>query len=63
MSTNQSNGIEISQSRTRDTERMTRVHLTLFDRAKFTLLFAGTYLFLVWAAMRSEEHTSELQSH
>lgn len=38
-------------SRKRDSERRTRVHLSLFDRAKFILLFAGTYLILVWALL------------
>jgi len=51
MSTNLNNREANIQSRTRDVDRKTRVHLTLFDRAKFLLLFAGTYLFLVWAAM------------
>jgi cell division protease FtsH len=38
-------------SRKRDSERRTRVHLSLFDRSKFLLLFAGTYAILVWALL------------
>ena len=38
-------------SRKRDADRRTRVHLSLFDRAKFLLLFAFTYLILVWALL------------
>ena len=38
-------------SRKRDSERRTRVHLSLFDRAKFTILFALTYAVLVWALL------------
>ena len=38
-------------SRKRDSERKTRVHLSLFDRSKFILLFAGTYLILLWALL------------
>ena len=38
-------------SRKRDSERKTRVHLSLFDRSKFVLLFVGTYLILVWALL------------
>ena len=36
-------------SRLRDSDRRTRVHLTLFDRTKFLTLFVGVYLVLVWA--------------
>ena len=38
-------------SRKRDSERRTRVHLSLFDRAKFLLLFTLTYAILVWALL------------
>ena len=38
-------------SRMRDSERRTRVHLSFFDRVKFILLFALTYLILVWALL------------
>ncbi len=37
--------------RKRDSDRRTRVHLSLFDRTKFLLLFAGTYGILVWALL------------
>ncbi len=40
-----------SQSRPRDTDRKTRVHLSAFDRFKFLILFAVVFLTLVWAAM------------
>ncbi|MGI9199388.1 MAG: AAA family ATPase [Candidatus Nanopelagicaceae bacterium] len=40
-----------NSSRKRDSERKTRVHLSFFDRTKFLLLFAITYLILVWALM------------
>ena len=40
-----------SNSRKRDADRRTRVHLSLFDRSKFLLLFAGTYAILVWALL------------
>lgn len=40
-----------NSSRKRDSERKTRVHLSFFDRAKFLILFAITYLILVWALM------------
>ena len=43
--------IESTTSRTRDSERKTRVHLTLFDRLKFIVLFTITLLVLVWAEM------------
>ena len=36
-------------SRLRDTDRKTRVHLALFDRFKFLILFALTFLVLVWS--------------
>ena len=36
-------------SRLRDTDRKTRVHLALFDRFKFLILFALTFLILVWS--------------
>lgn len=40
-----------NSSRKRDSERRTRVHLSLFDRAKFLILFGITYLILVWSLM------------
>ncbi len=38
-------------SRPKDEDRKTRIHLTLFDRTKFLLLFLIVFLVLVWAAM------------
>ncbi len=40
-----------TESRKRDSERRTRVHLSFFDRIKFVLLFSITYLVLVWALL------------
>ena len=37
--------------RQRDSDRKTRVHLSVYDRSKFVLLFAIVYLVLVWAAL------------
>lgn len=42
---------EKDSSRKRDSERRTRVHLSLFDRSKFLILFALTYVVLVWALL------------
>jgi len=42
------------ESRPRDSDRKTRVHLSIFDRAKFLLLFGLVFLILVWAAMASD---------
>ena len=42
------------ESRPRDSDRKTRVQLSLFDRAKFLLLFGLVFLILVWAAMASD---------
>ena len=39
------------QSRPRDTDRKTRVHLSVYDRTKFLLLFALTFFVLAWASM------------
>lgn len=38
-------------SRQRDSDRKTRVHLSIYDRSKFLLLFVIVYLVLVWAAL------------
>jgi cell division protease FtsH len=38
-------------SRARDSDRKTRVHLSLYDRTKFLLLFISVFLILVWALM------------
>ena len=45
------NPIDSQTSRTRDTDRTTRIHLSLYDRTKFLLLFAIVFLVLVWASM------------
>ena len=39
------------QSRPRDSDRRTRVHLSLFDRTKLLLLFTLTFVILVWASL------------
>lgn len=46
MSSSQSQG-----SRQRDSDRKTRVHLSIYDRTKFILLFVIVYLVLVWASL------------
>lgn len=38
-------------SRKRDSDRKTRVHLSVYDRTKFILLFVIVYLVLVWASL------------
>ncbi|CAB4833237.1 unannotated protein [freshwater metagenome] len=43
--------LDENSSRQRDSDRTTRVHLSIYDRAKFLLLFTLVYLILVWAAM------------
>ncbi|MEI6811950.1 MAG: AAA family ATPase [Actinomycetes bacterium] len=43
--------LDHNSSRQRDSDRTTRVHLSIYDRAKFLLLFTLVYLILVWAAM------------
>lgn len=43
--------VESQTSRQRDSDRKTRVHLSLYDRVKFILLFAVVYLVLVWASL------------
>jgi len=50
MTTTGSNRLD-NASRPRDSDRSVRVHLTLFDRSKFLLLFAIVFFVLVWAAM------------
>ena len=39
------------QSRPRDTDRKTRVHLSVYDRTKFLMLFALTFFVLAWSSM------------
>lgn len=43
--------LESQTSRQRDSDRKTRVHLSLYDRVKFMLLFAVVFLVLVWASL------------
>jgi ATP-dependent Zn protease len=38
-------------SRLRDSDRLTRIHLSAFDRFKFLIAFAFVWFILVWAAM------------
>ena len=38
-------------SRPRDTDRKTRIHLSLFDRLKFLIAFTITFFVLVWSDM------------
>ena len=38
-------------SRLRDSDRLTRIHLSAFDRFKFLIAFALVWFILVWAAM------------
>ncbi|CAB4742092.1 unannotated protein [freshwater metagenome] len=40
-----------NQSRPRDTDRKTRVQLSVYDRTKFLALFAITFFLLAWASM------------
>ena len=40
-----------TKSRIRDEERRTRIHLSLYDRIKFLLLFTLVFFVLVWASM------------
>jgi len=39
------------QSRPRDTDRKTRIQLSVYDRTKFLMLFALTFFVLAWASM------------
>ena len=43
--------MDMNRSRERDSDRKTRVHLSLFDRTKFLFLFFITFLVIAWAAM------------
>ena len=42
---------ETTPHRLRDSDRTTRVHLQLFDRVKFFLLFSLVFVVLIWASM------------
>ena len=44
----------IEKSRPRDTDRKVRVHLSLYDRGKFLLLFMITFFILVWSSMAND---------
>ena len=44
-----------TQSRPRDADRKTRVHLSFYDRIKFLLFFAAVFFVLVWADMAGDE--------
>lgn len=43
--------IEKFTSRPRDIDRKTRIHLSLYDRIKFLILFGLTYLVLTWSSL------------
>jgi cell division protease FtsH len=43
--------LENRPSRPRDTDRTTRIHLSFYDRIKFLLLFAITFLVLTWSSL------------
>ncbi|NBX81224.1 MAG: ATPase, partial [Flavobacteriales bacterium] len=43
--------LEKPTSRLRDSDRKTRVHLSLYDRVKFLLLFGLTFLVLAWSSL------------
>ena len=40
-----------TNSRVRDEDRRTRIHLSVYDRIKFLGLFTLVFFILVWAAM------------
>ena len=42
---------EIPTSRKRDSDRKTRIHLSIYDRCKFLILFTTVFLVLVWSAL------------
>ena len=44
----------MESTRPRDSERKTRIHLSLYDRSKFLLLFAIVFFVLVWADMAGD---------
>ena len=43
--------MDMTKSRTRDSDRKTRIHLSFFDRTKFLLLFGVTFFIVAWAEM------------
>lgn len=54
--------MSITSSRIKDSERKTRIHLSLYDRSKFLLLFIVTFLILVWADMAGDEKLSFIKA-
>ena len=46
--------MSMESTRPRDSERKTRIHLSLYDRSKFLLLFAIVFFVLVWADMAGD---------
>ena len=53
---------EVTSSRPRDTDRKTRVHLSLYDRLKFLIFFALIFFVLVWSDMAGDENLSFLDA-
>ena len=43
--------LESRGSRTRDSDRKTRIHLSVYDRLKFLILFAIVFSILAWASL------------
>ena len=50
--------MSFDNSKLRDSERKTRIHLSLYDRTKFLLLFTAVFFILVWADMAGNEGLS-----
>ena len=42
---------QVPASRKRDSDRKTRVHLSIYDRSKFLILFTVVFFVLVWSAL------------
>ncbi|MGA0113468.1 MAG: AAA family ATPase [Candidatus Nanopelagicaceae bacterium] len=49
-------------SRPRDTDRKTRVHLSFYDRVKFLLFFSAVFFVLVWSDMAADEELAFSQA-
>ncbi len=47
--------MSITSTREKDSDRKTRIHMSLYDRIKFLLFFTLVFLVLVWADMAGEE--------
>lgn len=43
--------VQVPASRKRDSDRKTRVHLSIYDRSKFLILFTVVFFVLVWSAL------------